>query len=318
VVVFRDYKPFVGAGNPYEPWSIAVPLEALPDRTPRRLTTEALYDTIGSELDTLRRSPALAPGRRLATMTAGEQIIVSADELIDHLAEPAAADFLRSPKDRPYTLLRGRRVKAIKAEPVEWARYYQTYQIETWDRDFVVTVFVHVAVDAGTLYVEWTPCVLLPIRKRYQQLDQMPRSPLLPVGQSLLDLVRLPTSILGRLVRLLTLIRRRPQDRGVIIPDLYGSARSVRELAQDEGWHNYFQLADVERYQKMLESRLVLAVSRLMKEAGYSAASFEGQAQTVISSNVQIGSVSGNVVAGANIHTGALRAEQTGSNQPKG
>ena len=43
-VVYRDFVPFVGAGVPEDPWSIAVPLEELPDAEPTaELTTESLY-----------------------------------------------------------------------------------------------------------------------------------------------------------------------------------------------------------------------------------------------------------------------------------
>lgn len=252
------------------------------------LTTESLYTGISEEIGNLRRALPLAPGRRLRELNIGEQVIVSSDELIDHLNEPSAADFLRSPRLAPFTMIRGERVRSIKVDPLEWARYFQCYQVETWDRDLVLSVFVHVAVGEGALYVEWTPCILLPIKKKYQQIDQMSRSPMLPIGQSLLELIKLPASIPGKLAHTVSFIRPQPQERGSISPDTYGVSSSLRELAADTTVHNYFQLTDIERYVKMMESRLVLAVSRIMREAGYSPASFDQQAATVINNNVQI------------------------------
>jgi hypothetical protein len=300
LIVYRGFKPFVGAGELEDPWSIAVPLEPLPDAEPKvALTTESLYAAIGQEIANLKRAVPLAPGRRLRELTIGEQVIVSSDELIDHLNEPSAVDFLRSPQVAPFTMIRGERVRSIKMDPLEWARYYQCYQVETWDRDLVLSVFVHVAVGDGALYVEWTPCILLPIKKQYQQIDQMSRSPMLPVGQALLELIRLPAAIPGKFAHTVSFIRPQPRERGSISPDTYGVASSLRELAADSTVHNYFQLTDTERYVKMLESRLVLAVSRIMRDAGYSPASFDQQAATVINNNVQIGgSVGGTVVAG--------------------
>lgn len=300
LIVYRGFVPFVGAGRTQDPWSIAVPLERISDaEPPGELTTETLYDGIRAEVDSLRAASTLAPGRRLGALSASEVVIVSADELIDHLAEPAAADFLRRPGEAPFTMIGGDRAQAIKNDPLEWARYYQCFQIETWDRDLVVSVFVHVAVGRGALYVEWTPCVLHPIKKKYQRIDQMSRSPLRPVGQALLDLLRLPASLPGRLVHTLTFMRPLPQDTGIIAPEMYGASSSLRELAADRTVHNYFQLADVDRYLKMLESRLTLAVSRMMRAAGYSPASFDQQAAAVVNNNIQIaGPVNGNVVAG--------------------
>jgi hypothetical protein len=80
---------------------------------------------------------------------------------------------------------------------------------------------------------------------------------------------------------------------------MYGVARSLRELAQGRDMHNYLQLLDQARYLKLMRSRLVLAVSRFLKDAGYSGASFLAQAGTVINNSVQVsGSVQGNVIAG--------------------
>ncbi|HEV2778437.1 MAG TPA: hypothetical protein VGX25_03460 [Actinophytocola sp.] len=307
LIVYRDFKPFVGAGVPEDPWSIAVPLERLPDAEPTaELTTDSLYAGIHDEIESLRAAASLAPGRRLRELAVSELVIVSADELIDHLNEPAAADFLRAPGLAPYTLVRRERAQAIKLDPLEWARYYQCYQVETWDRDLVVSVFIHVAVGRGALYVEWTPCVLRPLKKRYREIDQLPRSPLRPAGMALLDLSRLPVSIFGRIQHTLSCIRPLPRNRGAISPDMYGVSTTLRELAADRVVHNYFQLADIDRYLKMMESRLVLAVSRMMRTAGYSPASFDQQAATVVNNSVQIGgSVGGNVVAGSGNRVGA-------------
>ncbi|HEX6358773.1 hypothetical protein [Actinophytocola sp.] len=300
LVVYREFVPFVGAGTVDGPWSIAVPLEELPDaaRT-AELTTESLYAGIHEEITSLRSTNTLAPGRRLGELGPGEVVIVSAHDLIDHLDDAVAADFLKRPGVAPFGMVHPERARAIRAEPLEWARYYRCYQVETWDRDLVVTVFVHVAVGRGALYVEWTPCVLLPVRKEYRAIDRMSRSVLRPFGQGVLDLLAVPASLPGRLVRLLSFLRPVPQERGIPSPELYGSGRGLRELAADDDVHNYFQLLDVDRYVKMLESRLVLAVSRMMRAGGYSPATFDAQAASVVNNNVQIaGSVGGNVVAG--------------------
>jgi hypothetical protein len=300
LIVHRDFVPFVGAGLPEEPWSIAVPLEKLPDAKPTmELTTDSLYAGIRDEINSLRGASTLTPGRRLGDLAISEVVLVSADELIDHLADPSAADFLEEPGVAPFTMISRDRAQSIKVEPLEWARYYQHYQVETWDRDLVVSVFVHVAVGRGALYVEWTPCVLRPLKRRYRKIDQMSRSPLRPAGHAMLDLVRLPVSIFDRIRHTLSFIRPVPQDEGAISPEMYGVSTSLREMASDDVVHNYFQLCDIDRYLKMMESRLILAVSRMMRAAGYSPASFDERAATVVNNNVQIGgSVGGNVVAG--------------------
>jgi hypothetical protein len=300
LLVYRDYVPFVGAGRPRDPWSIAVPLEKLPDAEPTTdLTTDTLYAGVRKEIESLRSAITLAPGRRLGHLGIGERVIVSADELIDHLDDPSAADFLQQAGVAPFTLLRPERVQSIQVEPVEWARYYQCYEVETWDRDLVMSVYVHVAVGTGALYVEWTPCVLRPIKKEYRDIDTMSRSLWRPLLKAVFDLLRLPATIPARFAHTFSFIRPARQRLGVVDPDSYGVAASLRELASAPRVDNYFQFADIDRYLKMMESRLTLAVSRMMRAAGYSPASFDAQAATVVNNNVTIGgSVGGDFVAG--------------------
>lgn len=313
LLVYRDYVPFVGAGEPQDPWSIAVPLEELPDaESTTDLTTETLYTGIRTEIESLRSAITLAPGQRLGHLDFGEWVIVSADELIDHLDDPSSADFLQQPGVAPFTLLRPERVQSIKVEPMEWARYYQCYEIETWDRDLVMSVFVHVAVGAGALYVEWTPCVLRPIKKEYREIDTMSRSLWRPLLSAVFDLLCLPATAPGRFAHTFSFIRPARQHLGVVDPDSYGVAASLRELASAQRVDNYFQYADIARYLKMMESRLVLAVSRIMRAAGYSPASFDEQAATVVNNNVTIGgSVDGNFVAGVRNKVGDRAATAT-------
>jgi hypothetical protein len=300
VIVYRDFVPFVGAGVPVEPWSIAVPLKRLPDAEPTvELTTDSLYREIRGEVTSLREATGLTPGRRLLGLDLGEQVIVSADELVDHLADPTSTDFLGGIGVAPYSMVSRERADEIRTDPLEWARYYQCYRVETWDRDLVVTVFVHVAVGTGALYVEWTPCVLRPVKRKFQAIDTMPRSPWRPAWRAIVDLLKLPVSIPLRVRSVFSFLRPLPQDHGMVVPAAYGSAASLRELAADGDVHNYFQLADVDRYLKVMEGRLVLAVSRMMRAAGYSAAAFDEQAAAVVNNNVAIVGSAGNVVVGS-------------------
>jgi hypothetical protein len=299
LVVHRGYSPFVGAGFEYEPWSIAVPLQPITGKEQRHLTTDALYTSISESLTGLGHATPLTPGKRLGTLRITEQVIVPADELIDHLAEPATRMILPRTDGPPSQVLTPADAAGLRAGPEEWARYYLCVQVETWDRDLVITVFVHAAMDETTMYVEWTPCVLLPIKDHYQETDQLPPGPFRPVMNGVADLLRLPATILPRIGRLVSTIRALPRQNGTLDPRMYGSRSSLREMAADDSVRNYFQLADIDRYLKILNSRFVPAVGRLLQESGYSARGFVEQAVSINNRNVYIGgSVTGNVNLG--------------------
>lgn len=171
----------------------------------------------------------------------------------------------------------------------------------------MVSAFLHLAVDETTLYIEWTPCVLPPIRSGYRKIDSMSASPLPAIGRALVDLVGLPATVPRRVVRFCTTIKRPRRRRGMVSPDMYGVRYSLRELAADTIMHNYFQLADRERYVKVLESRLIPAISDVMREAGYEVATLEERAAVVSNSNTYINNstISGQVIGGRGNRAGA-------------
>jgi hypothetical protein len=313
LTVYRGYSPFVGAGREIKPWSTATSLIPLPegpehalpgeaaaqiptsrpgdDEPPTEqedLNTEALYDRVRAEITELIRSTPLTPGRRLRELTVSGQLIASAEELIDHLDDANATLFLPSLDKPPSRWIPRDAAASLRADPEEWARYYQCMRVETWDRELVVSVYLHLAVDRSTLYVEWTPCLLMPIKRQFQAIDNLSSSALVPVWQALGALLQFPASLPGRVLHMVKWLRPLPVERGVNNPARYGSLRSIRELAADVDVHNYLQRADVDRYLKILESRFVLVISRILREFGYSSLEFDRQAATVVTNNVFI------------------------------
>ncbi|HET6709517.1 hypothetical protein [Amycolatopsis sp.] len=290
LVVYRGYNPFVGAGFRRDAWSMAVPLERVEDGEGRpRLTTEALYDGIREAFANLRHANALTPDNRLGALTVTEAVFTPAAALVDHLGEPDAATYLPDVAHPPQTRLSPAAVARLRTEPKEWARYYLSFQVETWDRELVLTTFLHVAVDDTTLYVEWTPFMLPPIRADYRVVDKMRPDSLRPLGQGLLAWLEMPASLPGRILNLVSWIRHPKREPGVLDPDRYGAAHTLRELGSVNLFTDYFQLVDIERYEKILESRLLPAIGKLLDDAGFSTAKFEEQAAVVINNDITIG-----------------------------
>ena len=287
VIVARGYAMFVGAGVEMEPWSVALPLERRADVEVTPLTNGKLYESVWAAFGQLRGQVNLSPSLRFAELKIGETVVVAAEELVDRAGEPEIAAFLpdanRPPADRVPTSL----AHELGDRPQEWARYYLTVELETWDRDFVVSAFLHFAVDEGILYLEWTPCVLRPIKSEYRAIDSVSRSPAHAVQKAFIATMALPATVPARLLRLSTRIR--PLRREVLTPQMFGVLRSLREMAADSGLHNYFQLTDQERYVKVLESRLILALTRLLHDSGYSTATFEQRVASVVNNGVYFG-----------------------------
>ena len=71
-----------------------------------------------------------------------------------------------------------------------------------------------------------------------------------------------------------------------------------------ENVSSYFQLVDIERYEKIMHSRLLPAISQVLRDCGYSQAQFERQAEQ-ITNNTFVGDIYGNV------NTGTVRGDMS-------
>ncbi|WP_158889277.1 hypothetical protein [Amycolatopsis anabasis] len=322
LVVHRGYDPFVGAGRFRQAWSMVLPLEKLdeetkPDGSPfDELTTESLYERVRAEMAVLQSSTSLSPDRRLRGMRIIDAVYASAKELIGHLGEPATVHYLPDLDRPPNGALPEAEVTELRKQPREWSRYYLCFQVETWNRDLVMAMYLHAAVDESTLYLEWTPCVLPPIRPAYQAIDKLPPDSLRPVGQGVLDWLKLPATVPARILGVLSWLRPLTRERGVIDPDRYGSLSTLREMAAAAEYRNYFQVVDVDRYDKIMESRLVPAISQIMRDAGYSAAQFEQRALMVVNNDVNINGTSNAPIILGGTSSGPISGGTVGQAKP--
>jgi hypothetical protein len=239
VLVTSGHRRFVGAGEPHDSWTLTVPLR--PDAghaRPPRLA--ALYDHV------------------VRAMGCGTEQVVVSEKGLDK-------DFLADPTSAPYPLLRGQRVRELRDRPREGARCYLRFEVEPG-----VSAFLHLAVRDANLYVEWTPCVLPPVREEYRAIDTMRESPLLPVARAVLRFLTLPMSVPYRLRTVCSVIRR------PATPDRYGVPFGLSELAAGTEVWRPAQLKEFER-------RLTHALAEALVAAGYEVAALRRHAAGAVS-----------------------------------
>ncbi|SEF29499.1 hypothetical protein SAMN05421837_104725 [Amycolatopsis pretoriensis] len=315
LIVYRGRNPFVGAGTSVTPWSLALPLEQLGSAAEEPLTTARFYEEVGKAVEELQRHAALSPDERLRDLRVEGMVFSPAEGLIDRVHDPVTKPYLRGVSEPPAHFLPTEEAQRIYHRPREWARYYLCFQVETWNRELVLSAFLHAAVEESTLYIEWTPCVLPPIRQEFRAGDTMTADWWRPVWQGFLRWLKLPVTGPGRFWAALKVIRPLPHDGHTLNADRYGSARTLRELGAADAARDYFQVVDAERYTKLLESRLVPAISKVLSDSGYSPASFERRVAAVTTNNVTIhGSNTGPMVFGGVVEgdvTGGTLASRT-------
>lgn len=294
VVVFRGDEPFVGWGRSLRTIPMITPLEALDgagsngggrrSRPPApEFQLSDLYDHLGESVRDFRRSsPALSPSFRLGQLEEHGTIVVPSNSLMLNYQDDAAKWVLPTLDGRPAQRIDPALLDSIADNPVEWMRYYRVFQIEAWDRQLVVSMFVHIGADRDTLYFEYTPCVLAPVSPWYQRIDSLsPSRRAAPVLDALGSLVVLPTTILGRLRRSFLLSRLEHHPAGEYSSDRYGARHSIRELGAEDTVTDYLQLRDVERYSILLRDRLFSATTDFLLSRGISPAAFMELAKTI-------------------------------------
>ncbi|MDQ3763722.1 MAG: hypothetical protein M3460_19535 [Actinomycetota bacterium] len=326
VVVHRGFSPFIGAGPRIHRKIIPLPLEpANKDNAsdngsnlrpePRPISVVGLHQHVAAAMNELRSSSSLGPSGRFVGLIQREQILMAADWLLANLdtqPQPAVLADLNRP---PAAYMPAAAARHLADTPHEWARYYQCFRIEAWERDLTTSCYLHAGTDQRMLFLEWTFCVLPPIRSIYRAIDRVQHPFLDPLRCSLMEWVTLPATVLRRFRSVFHRFKPLAQRDGEVVPDRYGAGKSLRELAAGVDVQTYFQDVDAERYVKILDAALFRAVGEYLEDHGYSVVEFMKMADPVINqinsgnffgSAVGFGStVQGGTVQGNNINSPA-------------
>jgi hypothetical protein len=298
----------------FEPWSMALPLKPAEDKKTEGpmpgFALPELYEHITSELIKTGRSPSLSPGHRLRDLRTGDRVVVSSTELIDHIDDDETRIILPDKDYSPETEVGKSVVDDLIARPMEWMRYFRSFQLETWDRDVVVSAYLTFGLDEEMLYVEWTPCILHPIQARHRGIDVLPEQSMQPFIEAVVDLLKFPATLPKRFASAVGWMTPIHQAEGTFVAERYGAKISLRELASESQVDNYFQLTDIERYIKVLESRLLRTLGEFLESKGISVTEFMEQAMQVTSNNVHI---TGPVISSNIATAGKARAGNTGT-----
>ncbi|AXG77621.1 hypothetical protein [Streptomyces paludis] len=323
LIAYSGYTPFVGAGVRFSSWSFAnrlVPEGWKPGTgerpPPVAFTTSDLVDRLGADLAELSaRTPGSTDG--IVGLEVGEKVFVHGSALLSTpLIPPAeiwpggewAAPGLKRPTDR----LPRHRITAARGLIDGPLRHCLCVQIRSWDTDLVLTVFVQVALNGGTLYLQSDTRVLAPVREEYRVADSLHATEsaeegarraaesVLAAGPVLLASVPNVLSELGAAGRLR---RWEEEERWAIERDKrydFGAHLSLREAAASPNYRNFFQFVDATRTGKQVELQVLGSVLNFLAEHGLDVSDLDARRTTILNNGVMMygGSVNGSIAAG--------------------
>lgn len=284
LTIYDPFRPFIGAGTPYKPWSVAMELKGGgADGLP--LSGREVVDLIKPRLEELRTSAGTSRDR-LRSLEVDEIVYLPVG-----LARERFAEELRQAD---------RHVRAAVGEGGEGRRHFLRVRIGAWDEQVGISILVRVHTQGGMLVLEVVPHVLNPLRPQFRSVDVIVRQP--TSGSWARSLVRtLLTGPGAGVAAGLCLVRTAVSVLRVwltvpryALPD--GPAAAVRELGSVEEV-SLFQEMDVSRYVKTLQNRISGGVVQALRAKGYETGDFERYIVNVGSGGVFVGEMSNSAVA---------------------
>lgn len=280
LVGYGPSSAFLGFGSPYQPWTAAVELDAVPrlGGSPPPLSNQALLGGIIAQVEHLRMQQAASPRHALARLVVDEYVFLPVDGLQRRDEWPHGAEAFDS-----------HRTAAVE-EGASRRRHYLSIQIPGAAQDCVATVFVRVHTHGGMLMVEYLPHVLHPVRPVFRAADRIAASRAhFPAGAWWLRTPEFAARSVSQLLRhgaswwrSWSGIRRRE------LPD--GPHVSVRGLAADERL-SLLQEIDVQRDLQAVQTCVLRGVTSVLHAHGYETAGFEAQVSNLSHGAAYIGRV---------------------------
>jgi hypothetical protein len=284
-------NPFLGCGKVSEAWSLALPLVADPRQAgdPEPLDVDGLYRDMRKALISLA-DPRQPEDQRIKGLSLQQRIFVSGllppgHSLLDERRQPRL-DISQDDVDRLSQDERSRSAQLL------------TVRINGWDGELDVTVLLYFSVRGNMLYTEFTACSLPPVRPDYHRIDTMEsmgssvylRAIVSGVMGAPNALIACPMAVLAPAVetmnRSLDLRGQLQRITNQLAFD-YGAVTSVRELGAGEHG-NLFHRYDSERYAKIVNRRVIEAITEVLAAHGYSNDDFVQRTSVYIDNRMNI------------------------------
>jgi hypothetical protein len=334
VTVYSGYEPFIGFGLAVGGWSFALPIlpagaqkglagprhQVIPFTTPeligyvRARLRAASQDGAAASQDGAAASQDGA-GDRLDALILQERVFVSGSALATE------ARLLPNRGDVPASRLPAQEVERIALHPRGAARHCLCAHVPSWGGEIMASTFLHLSTAGEVLYLRCDRRVLSPVSSAHHDVDRLTET---TTGGQYLRLfaetiAELPGMIAGaprRAIHRGLLGWRHDQqllrDRACAEEDLafdYGARVSVREMASDPNYQNFFQAADTDKHFSIVTRLVLAAIVDFLDDHGVDTAEFRVQQMMILNQGIiQSGGVS--VVGSQAVGTGA-QATQT-------
>jgi hypothetical protein len=297
--IFSGFKPYVGSGSVIETWGFA-----------QRLVRA--NHPLAQAIDDVRRSYAPpVPNERQREFASPP---FEAQELVDYVREHLSALLpWREAEEQIAGLTVEDRVclagteasrlvpytdpnvmAAVVRFPTTPARHYLACQVFAWGGELITTVYVHIAVQGRSLYLEVTTTALPPCDERFRVVDTMSghgnRAWFRAFTDGLLETPRIiwrsPLNLAAALINLSagSAVAAASPDRLTRGFD-YGARVGIREIGAEPEMRYLTQMQDVAKYQKLIERRVIASVLDFLDDRDIDTEEYRARANAILNVN---------------------------------
>jgi hypothetical protein len=297
--VYSGFKPYVGSGPVIDTWGFAqrlvqvershvggmnghhtyVPAE--PTERQREFTSppfdaQELVDYVRGHLSNLL--PRREAEEQIAGLTVEDRVCLAGTE-VSHLIPYTDPDAMA----------------AMIRFPTTPARHYLACQVFAWGGELITTVYVHIAVQGRSLYLELTTTALPPCDERFRVVDTVEGHGTAAWFRAFKDgLVETPRAIWRSPLNLgAALINMVAGSAGTTDAPTrmargfdYGARIGIRELGAEPQMRFLTQTQDVVKYKKLIERRVIASVLDFLDDRGIDTAEYRARAASVINGGV--------------------------------
>ncbi|GAQ57412.1 hypothetical protein [Streptomyces acidiscabies] len=311
VTIYSGYAPWMGYAATVSKYPLTVPLLAADDPTGTGRPLETTPFTVTELIAHVRRRiQATAGEEALGSLTIEDRVFVNGTTLTDD------ERFMRANTLVPVTRLSAEEVEQIMLRPTGHVRHYLAVHVPLWGGDVVPSVLLHFSTASQTLQLHIDNHVMSPVFASYHAVDRLRGAGLgadarrgvlvNAIGRTGGALLAAPSRARHHAQfeklhsrRMDDELKAMEQDPGYD----YGARVSVREMALDPQYQNYFQVLDAERVTALIQRHTFAAIREFLDAHGYDTTDFRAQQQTILNQGViQQGgtSIVGNQAVGPN------------------
>ncbi|MEV4413621.1 hypothetical protein [Catellatospora sp. NPDC049609] len=285
VVVYSGYQPFVGSGTELDRWGTAVRLvRREPNAAATTPESAREFPTITFTAEELTAWVA----ERINRLTGG-----TAQELLPGLTVEGTVFLAGSETAMLRNQMDRAQVSAVIANPTTPARYFLAFRVSSWQGELITNVYVHIAVQGRTLYVDMSSWALGPCRSEFRVVDLeggtgLPAY-LRAVKRGIVDapvtVARAPINLIQAGLDALHVATR----RGAVSPTGvdYGALMSVRELGSSGTWRNSLIEHDFTKYASIIQRRVLAAVLDFLENQGADVTEFRQRSVNILNRGIQ-------------------------------